>query len=62
MSKTVSVERACIFLSAVARFHVLVGIPSVVVAVVVAPCCAGGGFGCVGVGVAVVAVVVARLL
>lgn len=39
-------------------FHVLVGIPSVVVAVVVAACCAGDGFGCVGVGVAVVAVVV----
>ncbi|MCP4800506.1 MAG: hypothetical protein GY893_11215 [bacterium] len=57
MSKTVSVEWACVFLSAVARFHVLVG-----VAVVVAVCCADGGIGCVGVGVAVVAVVVARLL
>ena len=57
MSKTVSVEWARVFLSAVARFHVLVG-----VAVVVAVCCADGGIGCVGVGVAVVAVVVARLL
>ena len=55
MLKAVAVEWACIFLSAVARFHVLVGIPSVVVAVVVAACC-------VGVGDAVVAVVVARLL